>query len=113
MTPTITQIRIKRSRQFKQVSPNGLPIRYCGRPGKFGNWFKVGQFSKTSILDKDNLQKYHFKVLTEEDCIYLFEKYQLPTMNLLELKGHNLSCWCSLKSKCHVDSILQKIKHTK
>ncbi len=34
-------IRIQRSRQHKQVSPNGRPIIYVGRPSKWGNPFKV------------------------------------------------------------------------
>lgn len=37
----MTPIRIQRSRQHKQVSPNGLPIVYCGRGSKWGNPFRV------------------------------------------------------------------------
>lgn len=37
----MTPIRLQRSRQYKQVSPNGLPIVYVGRPGKYGNPFKI------------------------------------------------------------------------
>ncbi len=36
-----TPIRITRSRQHKQVSPNGLQIVYCGRGSKYGNPFRV------------------------------------------------------------------------
>ena len=45
-------VRVQRSRQHKQVSPNGLPIIYVGRPTKFGNPFKVG-----------------YKGLTASDCL--------------------------------------------
>lgn len=38
---TMTPIRIQRSRQHKQVSPNGLPIVYCGRGSRWGNPFRV------------------------------------------------------------------------
>ncbi len=34
-------IRIQRSRQHKQVSPNGLPIKYVGRGSKYGNFLKL------------------------------------------------------------------------
>lgn len=34
-------VRIQRSRQKKQVSPNGLPIVYVGRGSKWGNPFKI------------------------------------------------------------------------
>ena len=39
-------VRIKRSRQHKQISPNGLPIRYVGRGSKWGNPFRVVKISK-------------------------------------------------------------------
>ena len=39
----MSPIRIQRSRQHKQVSPNGLKIKYVGRPGKWGNPFPVGK----------------------------------------------------------------------
>ena len=48
-------VRVQRSRQHKQVSPNGLPIIYVGRPTKFGNPFKVG-----------------YKGLTASDCLNLY-----------------------------------------
>ena len=36
-----TPVRLQRSRKHKQISPNGLPIIYVGRPTKWGNPFKV------------------------------------------------------------------------
>ncbi len=36
-------VRVQRSRQEKQSSPNGLEIKYCGRPTKWGNPFRVEQ----------------------------------------------------------------------
>ena len=45
MTVAATPIRVQRSRMFKgsllaDEGGNGLPVRYCGRPGKFGNPYK-------------------------------------------------------------------------
>ena len=34
-------VRVQRSRKTKQVSPNGLPIVYVGRPTKWGNPFRA------------------------------------------------------------------------
>ena len=90
-------IRIQRSRKHKQVSPNGLPIVYVGRPSKWGNPFKIN--------DEHGLD-------TIEKCI---EAYELATnvkigqgwLNISELKGKNLSCWCKAGEPCHADVLLK------
>jgi len=38
-------VRVQRSRQHKQVSPNGLPIAYVGRGTRWGNPFRLVQYS--------------------------------------------------------------------
>lgn len=38
-------VRIQRSRQHKQVSPNGLPIAYVGRGTRWGNPFRLVKYS--------------------------------------------------------------------
>ena len=38
-------VRIQRSRQHKQVSPNGLPIVYVGRGTRWGNPFRIVKYS--------------------------------------------------------------------
>lgn len=91
----ITPIRIQRSRQQKQVSPNGLPIVYVGRPGKWGNPYITGDASGLSI----------------DQAISLYEKF-VEDWNLKEeikneLKGKNLSCWCPLTHRCHADVLLK------
>lgn len=92
-------IRIQRSRKHKQVSPNGLPIVYVGRPTKYGNeWtIKAGR--------------------TREQCIELYQKtiesWKLEVKEKLieELKGKNLSCWCPLNLPCHADVLLKLATH--
>jgi hypothetical protein len=85
-------VRIQRSRQHKQVSPNGLEIIYVGRPSKFGNPFKVG-----------------YKGLTAADCVNLYRIHakKIPAAELEKLKGKNLSCWCKIGEPCHVDVLLE------
>lgn len=89
----IKPVRIQRSRQHKQVSPNGLPVKYCGRPTKWGNPYIP-----------------YVAGNTPEDCVRKFEQ----TMSIMlkqdakkELKGINLSCWCKLGDPCHVDVLLK------
>lgn len=91
----IKPVRIQRSRQHKQESPNGLPIVYVGRPGKWGNPYITGTSAH----------------LTIKEAITLYEKY-IKDWNLeeeikKELKGKNLSCWCPLEQKCHADVLLK------
>ena len=115
-------IRVQRSRKHKQVSPNGLPIVYCGRPSEFGNPFIVGglyklgtgangKFSWIRCLDEKLTDDTWIKMETVEQCIewhkeYL-KRYPLKPKQIERLKGKNLSCWCKVDSQCHVDALLE------
>lgn len=94
-------VRIQRNRQRKQVSPNGLPIKYVGRPSKFGNPFKPGIFTADGVWISEFSQS-----------VQLFREYAETNLNyepewLNELKGKNLSCWCKLDCCCHADVLLE------
>lgn len=96
-------IRIQRSRQHKQISPNGLPIVYVGRPSKFGNPFKIG--------GEYEGEKGFVEIKTKEECVNLFSFLvglgcQMNEY-LHELKGKNLSCWCKIGEPCHADILLE------
>lgn len=91
----IQPVRIQRSRQHKQVSPNGLPIIYCGRPGKWGNIYITGPETGLSINEAIKLHKQYIK------------DNNLEAVIKKELKGANLSCWCPLTHRCHVDTLLK------
>ncbi len=132
----IKPIRIQRSRQSKQITPNGLDIKYVGRPTKFGNPFKL--IGDTIYIDAS----YRRKVLDPwvyfchgdlEKCVRLYEcvvtgmmqegEYGIEldylhdlsywvnhfkSIDLSELKGKNLSCWCSTyNTPCHADVLLK------
>ena len=100
----MTPIRIQRSRQHKQISPNGLPIKYVGRPTEWGNPFRVGELSP-----------HNFKVKMDADhCVQVYEQFLegIKELRLLDeflkpLKGYNLSCWCKIGEPCHVDVLLK------
>lgn len=87
----IKPVRIQRSRQHKQVSPNGLPIVYVGRPSKWGNPYKPNSHD------------------TINDCIKKYEEdiKRWHSDELKELSGKNLSCWCGLGEPCHADILLK------
>ncbi|HRN80188.1 MAG TPA: DUF4326 domain-containing protein [Ferruginibacter sp.] len=103
-------VRIQRSRQHKQVSPNGLPIVYVGRPTKWGNPHKVG----VSLAKEPRESQYDYRRMTAEDAVKAFRETILywiekepEKYNLSELKGKNLSCWCPKDCKCHADVLLE------
>ncbi len=126
-------IRIQRSRKHKQVSPNGLPIVYVGRPGKWGNPFKVaGETGHWFVIGPDDnpLVTFYNKEKAIESCTYYFkecllnnaivytiideiqasiqfDRFKWIAENLKLLRGKNLSCWCSLSCKCHADVLLE------
>lgn len=86
-------VRIQRSRQHKQVSPNGLPIVYVGRPGKWGNPFSIKDF--TPELAMENYRHFIQTAMITH------------SVELEELRGKNLSCWCKPGSPCHADVLLE------
>lgn len=124
-------VRIQRSRQHKQVSPNGLPISYVGRGTRWGNPFRLVKYSdgkwavKTDGSDRCNelLIKhchavYHTRDAAAIDAIKCYNFWLLPYSHkegsmaeiedaIASLKGKNLSCWCRLDEKCHADLLLE------
>ena len=62
---------------------------YCGRPSKWGNPFVIGKHG-----DRDHV------------CD-IFENLILPTLDVSELRGKDLVCWCA-PLRCHCDAILRK-----
>jgi hypothetical protein len=80
----------------------GVPLDavYIGRPSKWGNPFKIGDF-------------YGGKILNREDCIFIYESWLENSdigYNLLkdisELKDKDLVCWCK-PLPCHGDILLE------
>lgn len=107
-------IRIQRSRQKKQVSPNGLPIVYVGRGSKYGNPFRMGERIDphwVRIFDATDTSTFfnNGKVATREDVIRLYKKYMSLEMSEFaeSNKNKNLSCWCKLSDSCHADTLLK------
>lgn len=114
-------IGIQRSRIKKQVSPNGLPIVYVGRPSKWGNpfrvvekdgyWFVISDISGPEFSSKDKNEAIHFAVGNYEE--YVSHEHNAGNLDICELIDKNLSCWCSLDCKCHRDVLLKLAKQLK
>lgn len=112
----IQPVRIQRSRQHKQISPNGLPIAYVGRPGRWGNPFKViKEDGVWWIIDKDGnyWDKCHYeKPPAVKRCVELYYAHiegrvLIKAIHLEELRGKNLGCWCKIGDPCHADVLLE------
>lgn len=108
-------VRIQRNRQSKQVSPNGLPIIYVGRPWKWGNPFRVtGKKGRWFVIGDDGFSLVTFNEKNEaiDFCVenykeYILHEHNLGIVNVIDLKGKNLSCWCPMDCKCHADVLLE------
>ena len=114
-------VRIQRSRQHKQISPNGLPIKYVGRGSKHGNPFKVELlYNKSWCITTTygmqcevlmvNICKpfYDNKEAAVIDAIKCYQEWRKgDEASIKELVNSNLSCWCKLSEKCHGDILLE------
>lgn len=79
-----TRIQRKRSKGWK-MPENTV---YVGRPTKWGNPF-----------DKTNSGSVHPALR--------FACEVAPLLNVSELRGKNLACWCRLDQECHADVLLE------
>lgn len=121
-------IRIQRSRQHKQISPNGLPIVYVGRGSKWRNPFRLvkhdgiwmiktdGSERCADILIKNCHAVYPTREAAAKDAVMCYNFWLLPYSSdgggmmeclINELKGKNLSCWCKEGETCHADLLLK------
>ncbi len=79
--------RIQRKRTKGWRMPEGAV--YVGRPSKWGNPFAVGD-------DIAGL-----------DATGFFAEFVAPKLDLRELRGKDLACWCRLDQPCHADVLLE------
>lgn len=108
-------VRVQRKRtkgfNLQAASPNGLPVVYVGRPTRWGNPYKVGEFEDGSSIPIEPVPKEGF-------CLPL--DMVLPTFEfrvkillhhrpdyLEPLRGKNLACFCPLSAPCHADVLLR------
>jgi len=116
--------RIQRKRTKNWKMPDNAV--YVGRPTKWGNPIRLN--GNCIYIDASYRRKIlspwvFYNVGDIEDVIYLFEKILDGTqftnpdlqywsdhfagLDLSELKGKDLACWCKLNEPCHADILLK------
>lgn len=87
-------------------STNGLPVKACTKPGKFGNPFIAGY---QYVI---NGNTYRPKDAYQATLLYAYALHNgldvVPPLaeTIKELSGHNLSCFCEHGEWCHVQHVL-------
>lgn len=116
-----TPIRVQRKRvKGYKLPPNTVCVN---RGTKWGNPFKVsffdkkwivthGVIGKPDVLWDDVTNGYDTKDEAIIIAIELYERYiinkiKTKQLDITDLYGKNLACFCSLKAKCHVDVLLK------
>ena len=82
---------------------------FVGRPSKYGNPFRVADYSNKNRLPKESIQQFAC-----DDFVSLLDQGELPYTRddiRLDLAGKNLSCFCKEGTPCHAD-VLLKIANT-
>jgi len=73
---------------------------YIGRPSKWGNPFKIGQwYNGKKLTRQDSIDCYEDWLLNSDEGIKLLK-------DIHDLKGKDLVCWCSPEA-CHGDILLR------
>jgi hypothetical protein len=122
------RIQRKRTKGFKlqDASPNGLPVKYVGRPTKWGNPIKLEgdmiyvnasyrrrifdpwiYYKQGGINDVLHLYSHILKGTQFNDIDLDYWSNKFKQNDISELKGKNLACFCSLDKPCHCDVLLK------
>lgn len=115
-------IRIQRRRtkgfNLQAQSPDGREVVSVCRPGKWGNYFRpVKEDGKYFIKDLeenywgDTQYGYILEAATQR-CVELYESrleglLLTKKLNLSELRGKHLACFCKIGEPCHADTLLK------
>jgi hypothetical protein len=102
-----TPRRIQRLRVKGWRMPAGAI--YVGRPSKWGNPFKVGDWVRGWRASLPT------NIIRPEEAVELFRRDAMhPQAGLIfrenaqrELRGKDLACWCPLDQPCHADVLLE------
>jgi hypothetical protein len=110
--------RIQRKRTRGWRMPEG--VIYVGRPTKWGNPWQVGGDAQIVMRDtpKGEVQRLSLVRMWPETVVSLYRLYithasiydiglDAKRLDLSELRGKDLACWCPLSSPCHADVLLE------
>jgi len=83
------RIQLQRKKGWR-LPPNTVSV---ARPHKWGNPFSVTMYGRNLALN--NYRRHLRGLLT------------IGALNLAELRGKNLACWCKPGEACHADVLLE------
>ncbi len=90
--------RIQRQRvKGWRMPPN---TKYVGRPSKWGNPYRVGHIVNGMLIGRSAAQNYYRGT-------WLFLLQRQYGLDITELRGKDLACWCPLDEPCHADVLLE------
>lgn len=115
MTPQ--RIQRKRSKGWK-MPENTV---YVGRPTDWVNMFRVGEFAKIGkgrgtpgfsylcCWESKYADETYTEIKSTQQAVEMYREYlrRYPAINIAELRGKNLACWCPLDQPCHADVLLE------
>jgi uncharacterized protein DUF4326 len=82
-----------------RMPPNTV---YVGRPTKWGNPFKPGEFYRDAIGREHEVRDLDHAIILHRACAFA-----MVTLIQDALRGKNLACWCPLDKSCHADVLLE------
>jgi len=114
--------RVQRKRTKGWRMPEGAV--YVGRPTRWGNPFRVGEFARHRHRSGAHPYELYIdwhRVGRADQAVGLFRKiltdptehqyvgHETPTIAAIraELGGKDLACWCPLDQPCHADVLLE------
>lgn len=106
------RLQRKRTKGFKisDVCDNPNGYVFVGRPSKYGNpWTNDGE---KVVLARDKSQIVVIKSSEEEarlEAVHMFRKYHAPSLDLSDLIGKDVVCWCPIDRVCHGDILLELV----
>ncbi len=86
-----TRVQLRRVRGWK-LPPNTVSV---ARPGKWGNPFSVAEYGRELAIANFRRRLEGMKAI--------------GALDLTELRGKNLACWCKPSEACHADVLLQMV----
>ena len=100
------RIQRKRTKGWK-MPPNTV---YVGRPGYWGNLWKVGVV-RCGCRSAGECSHNTFNVETPIEAVEMYRWWimsgQKRQLEAQKLRGYDLACWCPLDQPCHADVLLE------
>jgi hypothetical protein len=104
-------IRVQRKRTKGWKMPENTV--YVGRPTKWGNPYKVsGWFIPQGEIITNPFNPKREMCKTHQQAVDLYKSWvrrelEYKRLNIKDITGKNLSCFCPLDKPCHVDVLLE------